>query len=334
MLSEVVAAGLRSEQLFPDPGVMSVLRHKASLEHKRGASAACGPAGGPVHGLLRRLHDRAAARLGAAFAPRSRGPLSSALHALAAFAARCPEHVLFKSPECVSRGEAAAWNEWTFVLFAMYMQAEPSAKTGRVVRARTVESYISLLKGYLSFNYEFDVLDRAPRLRRLMQEMKLNDPIGLSRRKRRGLRRRHLRKMWRTVPGVRDTTPEAVNTHALLTTAWQVLERGGELAPQVAEWSPEVGPTRADVSFQETSAGRRYVILWLRPLKKRRGHHKPKVPQYISEFDGDGSDAYAALRRLAAFDPVEPTRAGLTPLFRDFSANGGGRHFRWRECAR
>lgn len=280
-----------------------------------------------MNGLLRRLHEHAASKLGAAYAPRSRGPLSSALRAFAAFAAKCPERVLFKSPAGVSKSEAAAWNEWTFVLFAMYMETTPSARTGSAVRARTVESYISLLKGFLSFNYDFDVLDRAPRLRRLLAEMKSSDPLGLSRRKRRGLRRHHLRRMWKVGKGVRETTPAAVNAHALLTTAWQVLARGGELAPQVKEWSPNAGPTRADVSFQETHSGRRYAILWLRPLKKKRGRNEPKVPQYIAEFDGGGSDAYTALRRLVKYDPVAPAVEGVTPLFRDFSATGGGRHF-------
>ena len=87
-----------------------------------------------MQGLLRRLHASAASRLSAAYAPRSRGPLSSALRALAAFAAKCPERVLFKSPASTSKEEAAAWNEWTFILFAMYMEATPSGKTGRVVK--------------------------------------------------------------------------------------------------------------------------------------------------------------------------------------------------------
>ena len=52
-----------------------------------------------------------------------------------------------------------------------------------------------------------------------------------------------------------------------------------------------------------------------------------KVPQYIAEYDGGGSNAYAGLRRLVEFDPVEPAVEASTPLFRDFSASGGGQHF-------
>lgn len=89
-------------------------------------------------------------------------------------------------PEGASKCEAAAWNEWTFVLFAMYLAATPSPPTWRLVKARAIESYISLLKGYFSFSYGFDILDKAPWLRRLLQEMKLQDPLGLSRRTWRG----------------------------------------------------------------------------------------------------------------------------------------------------
>lgn len=122
-------------------------------------------------------------------------------------------------------------------------------------------------------------------------------------------------------------SPMAVNAHALLTTAWQALARGGETAPQVRKRSPEAGPTRADLSFQETKAGARYEGLWLRPLKKKRGRCEPKDPQYIAECDGGGSDANEALRRLVKYDPVGSSVADVTPLFRGFSASGGHKLF-------
>lgn len=242
-----------------------------------------------MHGLLKRLHEQAAGRLSRAFAPRSTSPLSAALRAFASFAHQCPDRVLFKSSGGSSKSEAAAWNEWTFILFAMYMSSSSSAKIGRPVRAWTIETYISLLKGYLACQYDFDVIDRAPRLKRMLAELNCGDPLGLTRRKRRGLRRRHLRSMWKRVPEVQATSRAAVNAHALLVTAWQVLARGGELAPQVADWSPAKGPTRADLSFEVTRAGRQYAILWLRPLKKKKGERAQKVPQYIAEYDGGGS---------------------------------------------
>ena len=68
-------------------------------------------------------------------------------------------------------------------------------------------------------------------------------------------------------------------------------------------------------------------MLWLKPLKKRRGQSGQKIPQYIAEFDGGGSDAYAALRRLVRYDPVSPAAAPVTPLFRDFRHKPEGSHF-------
>lgn len=51
------------------------------------------------------------------------------------------------------------------------------------------------------------------------------------------------------------------------------------------------------------------------------------MPQFIAEHDEGGSDAYAALRRLVRYNPVGPEVAAFTPLFRDFSESGGGKHF-------
>lgn len=51
------------------------------------------------------------------------------------------------------------------------------------------------------------------------------------------------------------------------------------------------------------------------------------MPQYIAEFDGGGSDAYAALCRLVEHDPVPEAAAPYTPLFRDFRYVSEGSHF-------
>lgn len=57
---------------------------------------------------------------------------------------------------------AAAWNEWTFILFAMWLAGKISRQTMKPVRARTIETYISFIKGYPKFEYVLDILDRAP----------------------------------------------------------------------------------------------------------------------------------------------------------------------------
>lgn len=210
----------------------------------------------------------------------------------------------------------------------------PSPKTKEALQANTVETYISLLKGYLNFNYDFELMDRAPRLRGLMKSIKAQGhEIGV-RRKRRALRRRHLRRMWTRLPHVRSTSPNAVNAHALLAVAWHVLARGGELAPAAKVWSARSHPSRADLSFHKSSSLGDHAILWLRPLKKRNAQAATKVPQVIARHDGGGSDAFAALQRLVQFDPIGDTPPAAVPLFRVREANGQSRHLRVKDMRR
>ncbi|KAL1525656.1 hypothetical protein AB1Y20_020506 [Prymnesium parvum] len=187
-----------------------------------------------------------------------------------------------------------------------------------MLKARTVESYISLLKGFLSYTYNFELVERSPRLSRLIKALYSDDPLADSRKKRRALRRHHLISMWERVAEARSDSPNAANDQALLAVAWHVLARGGELAPQVRPeaWSPDLHPTRADVEFRISTSHGPYAILWLRPLKKQAKRGAVKVPQYIVAHSGGGDDAYFLLRRLVQLDPVPKEQARATPLFR------------------
>lgn len=276
--------------------------------------------------LLHRLDREARERLSNAYAPKSKGALATALRHFARFAEDCQERELFKTPRWRGDHESSAWNEWTLILFAIYMTKSPSARTGAKLRGNTVESYIALLKGHLNFTYEFELMDRSPRLKGLLKDIKAGEPAILQRRKRRGLRRRHLVRMWDRLPQVRATTPNAVNEHALLVVAWHVLARGGELAPATKRWSAELHPTRADVTFAHSARHGRYVVLHIRPLKKKGRGVAPKIPQIISEHDGGGSDAFAALERLFKFDAVPKAMQAFTPLFRTQAASGKVSH--------
>lgn len=194
------------------------------------------------------------------------------------------------------------------------------------MRAKTIESYVTMLKGHLNFSYEFELMDRAPRLKGLLKDLKANEPSILQRRKRRGLRRRHLARMWRRLPEARGTSANEVNDQALLVVAWHVLARGGELAPAAKGWSAELHPTRADVTFSQSARHGRYAVLQIRPLKKKGRGIAPKIPQIISEHDGGGSDAFAALERLFKFDGVQKELLASTPLFRREQAGGERTH--------
>lgn len=285
----------------------------------------CFPGSNGANGLLSRLHNQAAQALHAAFAPHSRGSLTSAIKAFARFSNACPHRDLFKAPKVLGDQQASAWNEWTFILFATYLNTTPSLKTKQPVSVKTIETYISLLKGYLSHSYAFELMERAPRLKRYLLSLKEADPLAGIRRKRRALRRHHLRKMWKNLPEVRSNSPKATNECALLTTAWHVLARGGELAP--SSFDPTLSPTRADLIFCRSSQNIRYAIVWLRPIKKKGKTLHAKIPQFIQEYDGGGSDAYAALARVELSDPVQGDARASTPLFRTVSSSGRRKHF-------
>lgn len=300
------------------------------MRHSAPSAFVAGGDGGAVEGLLARLHTEVADRLRRAYAPKSQGPLGSALRAFARFAAACPEReTLFVTPDKRGDLQASAHNEWTLILFAWYLSTTPSQKTGKPISPKSIASYVSLLKGYFNFSYGFAIVDSTQRLKRLLKELLDESPI-VNRKKRRGLRRRHLIKLYEA--GAGQCSKYAVNAFALISTAWHTLARGAELAPSCkpGEWTPEKGPSRADLTFHTCNAEgtrgrckgegtaqqtRRYAILWLRP-KKKRGL-APKVPQYIEEFDGSGSDTYAALRRLVTMDPVPASEEWKTPLFRN-----------------
>jgi hypothetical protein len=256
----------------------------------------------------------AADKLARAYAPKSKGPLQSAVRKLARFARAVPERELFKVSRFRGDREASAWNEWTLVLLVEWMLITPSEKTRKTVQVSTVETYVSLLKGYLVYTYDFEIVDKAPRLSRLIALLRSEDPMAGVRRKRRGFRRRHLRRLWRTVSWASVAEPDAANRVAALATAWHVLARGGEIC--AARFNPEMHASRADLEFRVTSDGVRYAILWLRPLKKRGKGPQPKVPQYIREADGGGSDCYMLLRRMVEIDGVAPEARSSTPLFR------------------
>ena len=264
--------------------------------------------------MLAELQGAARERLELAYAPKSKGPLRSALRKFGQFSRAVPSRQLFMVASVAGDKWASIHNKWTFILFIEWLMRTPSEKTGKVVRSSTVQSYVSLLKGYMLFSYDFEMPADTPRLSRLIKLIKCNDPLAGMRGKRKGFRRNHLRALWK-LGGVRCGDGKVATTLlAALGTSWTTLARGGELC----------SPTRADLQFRSLSDGTRYAILWLRPLKKRGAGLAPKVPQYIQEADGGGADVYMLLRRMVAADPVDSALAATTPLFRLPVARGAG----------
>ena len=240
------------------------------------------------------------------------------MNALARFAEACPERELFRHPAFHGDIEASAHNEWTFILFVWYLVTTDSPTTKKPVQPKTVDTYVSLLKGFLSFKYTFNVIEKGIRLKRLVKDLKAKDPLGGVRKKRPGFRRRHLVEALAPLLRKGDKiTANEINDAAATGTAWHSLARGSEVAPGVKEsaWNPELHPTRADLSFG-TSRRRRFACVMLRPLKKANKPWQPKIPQFIEEHDGSGSDVYRLLRDLVRLDPVPEAERAATPLFR------------------
>ena len=202
-----------------------------------------------------------------------------------------------------------AWNEWTLLLWAHWLSRRVSTKTKRMLKAKSIESRISLAKGLLSHRYGFQLAGEAPRLRAWLKQKRQGDPVGTGRKKRRGLRRHHLRRLWKHSAAVRGRSLAALSAWAATTAAWHVLARGGEL-----------GSIRRKHLEFSSAGGREYAVLWVTPLKKKRGMQQPPLPQFIArQSEPEEWEPYMALKRLAEALGSDPeallfTAAGGKPM--------------------
>ena len=146
--------------------------------------------------LFERLDAGVKAELAASYAPKSSGPLGTAVRSLARFAKKVPSRELFLQPRVRGDLHVEAHNEWTLLLWAYDLANSVSAKTGKALAAKTIESRISLAKGLLSHRYGFQIAGEAPRLRSFVKSIKERTQFNNTRKKRRGLRKRHIKKVW------------------------------------------------------------------------------------------------------------------------------------------
>ena len=161
----------------------------------------------------------------------------------------------------------------------------------------------------------------AQRLPSILRQMRRKEPVRV-RRGRRGLRRRHLDAAWKASATLRGTTADAVNRIAAVSTAWQAVARGAEVAPD--RFSATRHPTRADLQHSNPKSGPPSYTVWLTPLKKKTA---TKVPIMFAKGDGGASDTYAMLARLEKYDPVAQRKRSETPLFRVQGKCMDGREF-------
>ena len=280
---------------------------------------------------LDKLTSAAYAHIRRRLADSSQPKLRTAMRHMARFERR----VRAKRPELFlvldQAGSQAALlhNEWSLILFVEWLAAWRSGKRRTPLAVDTIAEYASMVKQELSVLFGFALAGLPTRLPAVIKGLRRERPKA-DRRKRRGIRRSHLRAAWKASSSIRGDDVDAANLWAAATTAWQGLARGAEVAASGAGGRMSTDernrlPSRADLTFGEAH-GRRFAQVMMRPAKRTNGERGEKVPLLFEEGDGGGSDTYAALVRMVRLDPVRHhlgTSEGgrqraerATPLFR------------------
>lgn len=264
------------------------------------------------------LDHKARERLSSRLAPSSRKKLKTAMRHLKRLKRKLRGvRDLFRVPRSAGDLKVLLHNEWSLVIFAEFLATRRNPRTRKLIAVDTIAEYVSMVKTELSVQYGFAIAGDPQRLPQLVKAMRRERP-RLQRRRRRGIRGRHLRKAWTADARLRRETADSANAWAAMTSAWQALARGGEVATpreQLKLWCKSSRPTRADLTFHRDRS-RRYAKLMLRPIKRTDGELGEKVPILIEEGDGGGDDTYAALARMVELDPCPAHEEKSTPLFR------------------
>lgn len=201
--------------------------------------------------------------------------------------------------------------------FALWLVlCNPSGRRGGISVATAVK-YISTVKAWhvRHFGVAIGAGLELSRLKDMLKGMKreLGQP---PKRMRYGVRTQHLAEAMRRYLPAESTAPDVLNWRAALSTGFCGLLRAAEMALQRGEtWDPELHLSRADVTFHRTSAGVRYAVVMMRPVKNGRTMRGKSVPLILM---GGGSllDPVEALWRLTTLDPVPEEQKASTPLFR------------------
>ena len=251
--------------------------------------------------------------LGASLATGTQSNLRTALRHFEAFTAEQPAREPLQHPRWGGDLEATLHNELTFMLFMVWL-----VKDGKRL-AGTAINYCSLVRNHVAAVSGFPLSSSTPRWKKLVRAVrKLHHR---ERRECRPLRIAHLRRAW--IGAMRLPTTTAVNRWAAVAAGVHLIARPGELARL----------RRSDLTWGSEPVP--HAIIRLKPLKK--GPEQQPVPMLIARGDGGGGDAYAALARLEAIDPVPPSAQASTPLFRDARGRtpSGATFTRWvQEVAR
>jgi hypothetical protein len=183
------------------------------------------------------------------------------------------------------------------------ISARSAAKYVSQVRAWHLRTFRTHLCGDLDYSAMRDTLRGVCRL--------VRQP---TKRQRFGIRTQDLATAMRRQ--LHGSTAADANWRAALATGFCGLMRAAEFALQAGEtFDSWKHLTRADVTFRRTQAGKLYMILHMRPAKRRTGEGKT-VPLLLAS-GGSILDPVLEMQRLFETDPVPREEWATTPLFRN-----------------
>lgn len=208
--------------------------------------------------------------------------LGTALGWLARFRAAFPHRVFLRARGEADDMSAAAYNAQSFALLAEFIRAHGSVRVGArgaCVGADAVDGYVSSLRAHLSVIANHRLVSRDVDTRRPLQfkQMRREDPVRGSRRRRTGVRARHFRE---AAPRFERSSRRGGLRWTAALAAHSLLLRGAEVGHgDSGDFDPLTGLTWSEhsqvnrtgtfewLSPTDTHSAFHAVVVWVVPVK-------------------------------------------------------------------